>query len=745
MLEALEAKVQSRLQQAKAQIENSLRNIAQRNPLGAEPDRQRLRERLQTKALLSRDEASAMALGIEAARPPGPEAIWGSTIDFLSVSFLERGAQAARAVARVAFRQGNAQGSGFLIAPRLFLTNHHVISSAAFAAQLCVEFDYELDPQDRPRGITRFAFAPQQLILNDGIDGLDYCLIALGEKLIGPKDLPDFGFCPLSGSSHKHALGEVANIVQHPDGRYKEVVLHENRLVARLEAVLHYVADTEPGSSGSPVFNNEWQAIALHHWGGPWRQKVDDAGRPLPRTVNEGIRISSILEDLRQKYSGLDSARKAILRPVLENSETNTFVPAALSSTSAPLPATPTARLDPNGTITWTIPLEVSVRLPHLSPPPPLPPPSPATPPPDARLSGGEAPNQNYSNRGGYKPNFLSGFHIPLPALTDEQQQNAARNKEAEDGDDPFELKYHHFSIVMNAARRLAYFTACNINGRTAKFVNRKTGAVRPATPDDVGSESLSEAAEASDTWYRDHRIEEDQYAGKAIYERQVVPGFPNNNNDRNQRMFQRGHLVRRMDPAWGSDQRALDADADTFHWTNCSPQVGFFNQGKASPDTPNSGQGKLWRAVENYVLRSAIAEDLRVLSFTGPVFADDDRPFRGIQVPGRFWKITVWAEAGELRAVALIADQRPVIEVWPESLESLPESFLDPGELERVQDFLTTVADIEALTQLDFGEDIRNADVMAGEATRRITRPAEIPLRRPAPGTRRRRNANRP
>jgi endonuclease G, mitochondrial len=75
-----------------------------------------------------------------------------------------------------------------------------------------------------------------------------------------------------------HSLGEVANIVQHPDGRLKEVVLRENRLVARLDTVLHYVADTEPGSSGSPVFNNQWQAIALHHWGGPWRQKATIGG-----------------------------------------------------------------------------------------------------------------------------------------------------------------------------------------------------------------------------------------------------------------------------------------------------------------------------------------------------------------------------------------------------------------------------------------------------------------------------------
>jgi endonuclease G len=70
---------------------------------------------------------------------------------------------------------------------------------------------------------------------------------------------------------------------------------------------------------------------------------------------------------------------------------------------------------------------------------------------------------------------------------------------------------------------------------------------------------------------------------GSDVYVKQVVPGFLDTKSmARTLRMFQREHLVRRMDPAWGTDKQALLADADTFHWTNCSPQVGFFNMGKA-------------------------------------------------------------------------------------------------------------------------------------------------------------------
>ena len=37
---------------------------------------------------------------------------------------------------------------------------------------------------------------------------------------------------------------------------------------------------------------------------------------------------------------------------------------------------------------------------------------------------------------------------------------------------------------------------------------------------------------------------------------------------------FDRGHIIRRADNAWGaSEQEVRYANADTFHWTNCSPQ----------------------------------------------------------------------------------------------------------------------------------------------------------------------------
>jgi endonuclease G len=208
----------------------------------------------------------------------------------------------------------------------------------------------------------------------------------------------------------------------------------------------------------------------------------------------------------------------------------------------------------------------------------------------------------------------------------------------------------------------------------------------------------------------------------RPFYEQQIVPGFPDpSSRDRIARMFQKGHITLRGDPAWGPVEMAKAAERDTFYYTNAAPQLGFFNQG-SDLDRPGS-KGKLrWRAVETYVLRNAVTMRSRISVFAGPVFDDDNDPeyrFKS-QVPMRFWKVAVWAEDDELRSIALIADQSKLIEAMPEAIGR--EAFTDEDELARVSEFLTTIEEIETLTGLDFGRAVRNADVRKG-ATR--SRPA--------------------
>jgi endonuclease G len=767
MTNRLEQIVRARIKACEAEITHSLQMALKGQPLAAETDDKRMLDRVQAKMNVPRSIAETIARTVRsydghaeatgavvdefidtymttrpfqagrrtrAAFAAGAEKIIGETEDFVNVSFLTQGARAARTVGRVAYRDRRPQGSGFLIGNGLFLTNHHVVEDEFDINQFVLEFDYELDLAGNPRAVSRFNLDPV-VFITDPIEGLDYTIVAVGGQIDGTEPIETFGQSRLSDAGDKHMLGEAANIVQHPQGRYKEVVLRENHLVSRFENALHYVADTEPGSSGSPVFNNQWQAIALHHWGGPWIQRTDAAGNPLSMDINEGIRISSIVKDARSRLQDMEPVARQRLAGALEFGET-VAQPAELEQPRGGM-GTTHARIEQDGRVTWTVPLEISVNLPSLAGPG-------SNISPASAISGiaSGVPEkrkriEDYSDRRGYKPLFLDGHTVSLPKLSRKLRAKAAVNIQTEPGDDRHELKYHHFSVVVNRQRKLAFFTACNIDGATAKSVNRRKKTVKPLTAGSAGLESTAspEDAEASDTWYLDPRLDKADYAGPEIYAGQKVPGFADpRSRGRIARMFQRGHLVRRLDPAWGSDERALEAERDTFHWTNCSPQVGFFNQGSADAALDGTGGGRLWRAVENYVLRNAVAENQRVNSFTGPIFDDkNDRPYRSIKIPGKFFKIVVWVEDGELKSLAMIADQAKVYSAWPEAIFSEAvsvaesEAFQEPDELEKVADFLTTVAEVEKLTGVDFGKNVRKADVRKGQQRERIRQAADI------------------
>ncbi len=727
----LDAIVRQRVKKAAATIQASLGHIANGNPLAAEPDPKRRFARLQAKTnyqaealVRSIDIAARQERTKATAKPSGQEAVQGPTLDFVGIAFFERGRRVADAVARIAYGNGRPQGSGFMVAPGLILTNHHVIETEAAAAELCVEFDYEIDANNMARKVTRYRLNPARCFVTDGIEGLDYTLVALGERISGERMAADFGYVPLSDAADKHMLGEVANIIQHPQGRHKEVVVRENRLVARDETVnvLHYLADTEAGASGSIVSNNDWEPIALHHWAGPAREVVSTKdGLPLSRQVNEGIRISAIVKDLRRRQPRLKSASAAAVAGALKlwdarrNGQTEN-IPSSNGSGGQP-----GARANGDGSITWTFPVEISVRSPLFSPSPPD---NVATRVPVVERSDRQAERaaaweaEDFSDRGGYEPGFIPGHIVPLPKIVSKKYR-IAENQEPVEGADPHELPYHHFSIVMNADRRLAFFTACNIDGARSKAINRDTKTVidNPSLKD-LGVESFG--AEASDAFRPDRRILQEEQMQRPFYESQVVPGYPDpQSRERIARMFQKGHITLRGDPAWGTQAQALAAENDTFFYTNAAPQIGFFNQGSAL-NRPGS-KGKLrWRAVETYVLRNAVTMRQRICVFAGPVFADSDPDYRfDSKIPMKFWKIAIWAdnEDSKLRAIALLADQSSVLKKknMPEAFAANPEAYAEDEELARVTEFLSTVKEIEGLTGLDFGKALHDADIRKG------------------------------
>jgi endonuclease G len=678
----------ARSESAEEQRNRALKAIFSGRPLDAEPSRARKIHRFQAVTGISTEQATRLAdydsaalSGLAGERLLGAERIQGKSIDFIGVSFLDLARAAAGTVGRVVFRDLRPVGSGFMVSDRLFLTNNHVISSKEIARESLVEFSYELDIDGQPKAITRFVLEPDEFFLTDPVNQLDFTLVAIGKCVNGVGKLSDFGYCPLINSDDKHVLGEFVNIVQHPEGDFKQVVLRENQLVNRLERFLEYMADTNPGSSGSPVFNDQWEAIALHHWGEPTQITTPD-GKKIRKDLNEGIRISSIFNELRSRMSSLSNEKRLILDKVLT---TTLRHPSVIMERSQPLgemddsdddfrhkdSSDKQVEIKAGGVATWEIPLEVSVRIGSTQPGDPLLTSETSVISEDELVTTpAEAIkiDPNYKNRMGYKTNFIPGHSISLPRLNTSLKKFAARKLNVSTGEDPYELRYHHFSIVINAKRRMAFFTAVNVDGSKWVWIDRDTGEPR-------------EESEKVERWFEDPRIDLLAQSDQSLYDHQKP-----------KRVFDRGHLVRRQDPNWGTANGAKKANADTFHFTNCTPQFWVFNE-----------QAKYWAGIEDYVLDNSRAEHERVTVFTGPVFTNDDPNYRYVKVPKQFWKILVRVENDIVLATALLADQSSLFGKLPEGIERFDDT-------SKISQYQTSVKVIEKITGLDFGS-LRDSD----------------------------------
>ncbi len=196
--------------------------------------------------------------------------------DFQPARFLTDGAARSRAVCRI--RTPTGFGTGFLIAPGVLMTNNHVLENRQQAANSLAEFGFEAGMNSMV-----VAIQPERLFVTNR--DLDFTIVASES---GPS-IQDVLPIPLLRNPATVTRGEAVNIIQHPNARPKEVALRNNLVVRVQDLVIRYETDTEPGSSGSPVFNNDWQLVALHHAGIELGQG---------RAENEGIRISSIVNFL---------------------------------------------------------------------------------------------------------------------------------------------------------------------------------------------------------------------------------------------------------------------------------------------------------------------------------------------------------------------------------------------------------------------------------------------------------------
>lgn len=98
------------------------------------------------------------------------------------------------------------------------------------------------------------------------------------------------------------ALQDRVWIVGYPRGGELAFSLYDNTVLDRDDRHLHYRAPTEPGSSGSPVWNERWELVAVHHAGGDRMLRL--TGDLSFYSANEGVSILAILTTLGLRAAG---------------------------------------------------------------------------------------------------------------------------------------------------------------------------------------------------------------------------------------------------------------------------------------------------------------------------------------------------------------------------------------------------------------------------------------------------------
>jgi V8-like Glu-specific endopeptidase len=191
--------------------------------------------------------------------------------------------EAAKAV--VHLRLPNGAGTGFMITPDLLMTNHHVIASREQAEQTEYTFNYQLDINGKESSVH----------IAQGLQGgAFYTNVELDYTVVSLKDLPDFG-SPLVFKSKQMRKDDRVAIIQHPGGHLKKISMQNNFIAYADAKVVQYTTSTLPGSSGSPVFDDDFQVIAIHHSGGNLTEP--STGRRYLR--NAGTSAIALLNDLK--------------------------------------------------------------------------------------------------------------------------------------------------------------------------------------------------------------------------------------------------------------------------------------------------------------------------------------------------------------------------------------------------------------------------------------------------------------
>jgi endonuclease G, mitochondrial len=295
----------------------------------------------------------------------------------------------------------------------------------------------------------------------------------------------------------------------------------------------------------------------------------------------------------------------------------------------------------------------------------------------------------NYSGRKGYVAEFLeavdrNGNPLIVPMPSARRASVLAPTLAGE-----HILHYQNFSIAMHAKRRLCLFSAANV---TAESRLKNPDPTQKTTRADLTGLAKNDI----EKWFLDPRMDPKYQLPDVFF-------------TKDRKAFDKGHIVRREDVAWGKTFTQLRrANGDSYHVTNCSPQVKEFNQ---------SSQGELnWGDLENTIFAQAKSERLCV--FSGPILSETDEVFVGsgeggqvirAKIPSRFWKVVVAVGEEGLTSFGFVLEQ---------DLANVDWEFVTPTGF---VPFLWPIEDIGIEAGIKFPSEVLVTDQFATGNTERV------------------------
>ncbi|HPF41645.1 MAG TPA: DNA/RNA non-specific endonuclease [Phycisphaerae bacterium] len=529
------------------------------------------------------------------------------------------------------------EGTGFVVGRNLVMTNRHVAEAFTKGVgrlriqlqPLGPEIDFREEPSsERPDGFA----------LKEPVMVHPYWDMALFEA-----DLPDIEPLKLSTTTYEALLNrnqvivaigypardprnglqaqreifgdefEVKRIAPGRISRRKRAIT--SRWLSAPVAALAHDASTLGGASGSAIINVDDGTVAGLHFAG--RYLIENYGVPGyelardPRIIDAGV-----------QFAGARPAPNDDLDAIWLNTESPDSTPGDAMRRSQPQIVishanhTPLDRSNPMSERTDDLIVEIPLRI-HISLGRPTNAPAAGV---GANAGGAQTEPDDLddtpdyemgeSTGSGYDPEFLNE-ETPVPTLPKKLAKDAFHYKGS-----PL-IHYTHFSVCQSKSRRLPRFVAWNIDGGEMKQLSRK-----------------------GIKFILDRRVPQEYQAGNELYV---------------DNKYDRGHVARRADLNWGPVKEAKRANRDSFFFTNMTPQHEKFNQ---------SSKGGLWGRLENAIFEDVDVEDLRVSVIAGPIFRDDDKTYRNVQIPADFWKLIAFhdAEDDEFKVAAFIITQRDLV-----------------------------------------------------------------------------------